>query len=128
MTDADVSIFDFLRAQLDEDERLLNAYEQSMSEAAARAGAYVLVLPPGWQAGEPFDIDRQRAEVDAKRRILRRGGPVCTCADQSQPMNPDTNWKTPLEHHLDCAAYETARLLALPYADRPGYRPEWGPQ
>ncbi|MFI1723903.1 DUF6221 family protein [Streptomyces sp. NPDC020489] len=63
-------------------------------------------------------------------QLVARGGPFCTSncdAPGNEPMNPDTNWTTPLEHHPDCAAYEAAKLLALPYADRPGYREEWRP-
>lgn len=67
-------------------------------------------------------------EIDAKRQLIARGGPFCTsnCDEPgNEPMNPDTNWTTPLEHHFGCAAYEAARVLAVPYAHRPGYREEW---
>lgn len=69
-------------------------------------------------------------EINATRRLLARDGPLCTsnCDDpDNEPQDPDTNWTTTLEHHFDCAAYEAAQMLALPYADRPGYREEWRP-
>ncbi|MFK4797803.1 DUF6221 family protein [Streptomyces sp. MPA0124] len=76
------------------------------------------------------DPERVLREIDAKRQLVARGGPFCTsdCDDpDNEPKNPDTDWTTPLDHHLDCAAYEAAKVLALPYADRPGYREEWRP-
>jgi hypothetical protein len=76
------------------------------------------------------DPARVLREIDAKRQLIARGGPFCTsgCDEPDrEPKNPDTNWATPLEHHLDCAAYEAAQVLALPYAGRPGYREEWAP-
>jgi hypothetical protein len=52
------------------------------------------------------------AEVDAKRRILdehaERGGTCTACSWQGAPCH-------------------TVRLLALPYADRPGYQEGWRP-
>ena len=74
--------------------------------------------------------ERVLQEIAAKRKLLVRGGPLCTsnCDDpDNEPKNPDTNWTTPLEHHFDCAAYEAAKVLTLPYADRSGYREEWRP-
>ncbi|MFJ6729345.1 DUF6221 family protein [Streptomyces sp. NPDC091281] len=76
------------------------------------------------------DPARVLREVDAKRALIARGGPFCTsnCGEPvNEPMNPDTNWTTPLEHHFDCGAYEAAKVLAAAYADRPGYREEWRP-
>lgn len=76
------------------------------------------------------DPARVLREIDAKRQLIARGGPFCTsdCDEPgNEPMDPDTNWTTPLEHHLDCAAYEAAKLIALPYADRPGYKEKWRP-
>jgi len=76
------------------------------------------------------DPARVLLEIDAKRQLIARGGPFCTsnCDEPgNEPMDPDTNWTAPLEHHLDCAAYKAAGVLALPYSDRPGYREEWRP-
>ena len=74
--------------------------------------------------------DRALREIDAKRKLIARGGPFCTsdCDEPgNEPKNPDTNWTTPLEHHLDCAAYNAAGVLAMVYTERPGYREEWRP-
>lgn len=73
---------------------------------------------------------RALREIDAKRKLIARGGPFCTsdCGEPgNEPKNPDTDWTTPLEHHLDCAAYDAAKVLAVVYPDRPGYRTEWAP-
>ncbi|CAL9598223.1 DUF6221 family protein [Streptomyces sp. enrichment culture] len=80
--------------------------------------------------GSALDPARVLREIDAKRQLIARGGPFCTsdCDDpDNEPKNPDTDWTTPLDHHLDCAAYEAAKVLALPYEDRTGYREHWRP-
>jgi hypothetical protein len=64
---------------------------------------------------------RVLAEVEAKRRILDEHYPVDTgdrisCASCGEIHCCPEPWP--------CL---TACLLALPYADRPGYRPEWKP-
>lgn len=44
---------------------------------------------------------------------------------------PPTDWvdrSLPLLHHCDCAAWTTAEFLAVAYADRDGYDPEWAPR
>ena len=67
------------------------------------------------------DPARVLREIDAKRRIAelhepadtdQADGPVCMTCDVLRGVEP---------------AYpcRTLRLLALPYADRPGYRDEW---
>lgn len=63
------------------------------------------------------DPARVLREIDAKRRIIAEhalNGWVCsTCDDGEVPPQA-----------FPCP---TLRLLALPYADRPGYRKEWAP-
>jgi hypothetical protein len=57
-------------------------------------------------------------DIVAKRKLIARGGPFCNgrCDDpDSPPMDPDTDWTTPLEHHLDCGALEAAQLIAEAY-------------
>jgi hypothetical protein len=74
------------------------------------------------------DPARVLAEVEAKRALIARGGPLCTsnCDDpDSLPMDPDTGWTVPLEHHFDCGAYEAAKLLARPFRDHPDFDPAW---
>lgn len=117
----------WLRAQLDDD------------EAEAQEWPAVLGDPP---TPHPFWLDtnghpiyeprpRRLAEVDAKRRILdehndpmsdgrslRPGGPqtVCGTCREFGMRNEQQPWPC-----------NTLRYLALPYADRPGYRDEWKP-
>lgn len=71
-------------------------------------------------------------EVEAKRRILDLHAPVPTFHHDQ----PQCEYCASLCHSrsgLGCdspdAPYpcDTVRLLALPYADRPGYRDEWRP-
>ncbi|WBB73251.1 DUF6221 family protein [Micromonospora sp. WMMD1128] len=106
----------WLRAQLDDDER------------AARAW-----LP----LGNPTAADREHiarhdparvlAEVDAKRRIIDEHEPypqpqrmatgeILACSTCGSVDDSPVEWPCP-----------TVRLLALPYADRAGYRDEWRP-
>lgn len=62
------------------------------------------------------DPARVLREIDAKRRILAEhalNGWVCTTCDNGE-----------VEQVFPCP---TLRLLALPYADQPGYREEWRP-
>ena len=69
-----------------------------------------------------FDPKRVLAECDTKRRIIELCKPPLV--DVSPPTRPGTEfipgmgrpWGEPV-----------LRLLALPYADRPGYRAEWRP-
>ena len=137
-------IIDFLHACLDEDERIARAADGDEIEATpSLRGAKYLTLRgqhddrhttelPAALADHiaAHDPARVLREIDAKRQLIGRGGPFCTSdCDKpgNEPMDPDTNWTTPLEHHFDCAAYKAAKVLALPYADRPGYREEWKP-
>lgn len=126
----------FLRARLKDDEDTAEATRQaSLSwrnfdmdgelRDDANAGT-VCIVPADEDRAHIARWDPQRviAEVAAKRKLIARGGPFCTsgCGDPgNEPMNPDTNWTTPLEHHCDCGAYEAAKVLALPYADHPDY-------
>ena len=103
----------WLRAQLDGDERLISEYEAYMAARATEAGSYVLGLPPGWQSGEPFDTERMRREVEAKRRILDEYERYA--AERRRAMG---GWESRKPSPILVA-------LALPYADRSGYRPEW---
>ncbi|MFI2664862.1 DUF6221 family protein [Micromonospora carbonacea] len=90
----------WLRAQIDDRERVVRAAKE------IRKPYYFEFID---EAAQPFvdlmlDPDRELAELDAKRRVL----------DLYEELN---------EPHL----YEAIRLLALPHADRPGYREEWRP-
>jgi hypothetical protein len=63
-----------------------------------------------------WDPERVLREIDAKRKIVAEhalNGWVCNTCDNGEA-----------EQVFPCP---TLRLLALPYADRPGYREEWRP-
>lgn len=98
----------WLRAQLDDDERV--------AEAAKDAWLWNDFTDDDGSAFiERLGIDRWLAEVDAKRRILDR----CGEAYREQGIYG--------EDGQEQLAEDVLRLLALPYADRPGYREEWRP-
>lgn len=70
-----------------------------------------------------FDPARVLAEVDAKRRII----------DQYEQLRADVaHWRGLGDEDAAPVATEWAygevvKMLALPYADRPGYLEEWRP-
>lgn len=124
MTDTD-ELVGWLRAQLDEDERVAR-------EAGYRASAWPLG-DTWWLEGVEhnvvgaeeaycyphnaahiarWDPARVLAEVDAKRRIIEDA--------EFWMWNDDRGGPDPM-------SASALRLLALPYADRPGYREQWRP-
>jgi len=84
---------------------------------------------------------RVRADLDAKRQIIELHSPEPSHYVNGrfifdEPGTPQCEYCASLCHSrsgLSCddpdAPYpcDTVRLLALPYADRPGYRDEWRP-
>jgi hypothetical protein len=142
----------WLRAQLDDDERVAAAAhvgpwraERAAESVYADESSVVLmpgpldgwatyVVPPqveGRDGIDPADAEhiacwdptRVLAEVDAKRRIIDEHGSYSgygthcdTCRHPTDDVAAGEPWPCP-----------TLRLLALPYADRPGYRNEWRP-
>ena len=128
----------WLRTQLDEDERVARATTASSSgiwhittggEIRDSDGIGIVHTSARLPAAEleyiaRHDPARALREVDAKRRILDRHGPIeifgsmyCTyCGMLGGQRARDVNWPCP--EILDAA---------LPYADRPGYRDEWRP-
>jgi hypothetical protein len=114
-------LVDWLRAQLDEDERVARAADagrwlpedkgitfeyraDDYHEGEAQARLVADSRANQEHIAEWYPA-RVLAEVEAKRRIL----------DDASAMV----WRDALGNFL--------RLLALPYADRPGYREEWRP-
>lgn len=96
----------WLRAQLDDDERIAGAAVNARlfddyPDAAA--------IPFAERLGPEYVL----AEVDAKRRIIAEHHPVDPCDAH------DAESRT--------IACDTLRLLALAYGSRPGYRDEWKP-
>lgn len=90
----------WLRAQLDEDERVINAACLHIDDCSDSGFT------------DRFTDDRLLAEVDAERRILDR------LRDERGFYRDDIASGT---------AEPVIRLLAVPYADRTGYREEWRP-
>ena len=136
----------WLRAQLDEDERLARAAFSDAGHWSANGSRFIVDQPDDgeWRRGTlamddrrvegigitlydegghdedqaafiaEHDPARVLREVEAKRRIIEEhpyaGAGKCETCDL------DRDWPCP-----------TLRLLALPYADRSGYREEWRP-
>lgn len=114
----------WLRAQLDEDERTARAadegpwqgkhlgrHDQAAVDTGARGGLIQLDGPRAAANGTHIvvhDPARVLREIDAKRRIVDRYAWLRDHGDTG-----GTAWVLP--------------LLALPYADRPGYREAWRP-
>ena len=130
----------WLRAQLDDDERLAKTAggehphwtttdEGDVTQVGTGGSGYLANGPWGsslFEVGEHIarhDPARVLAEVDAKRRILDEH--TCRCPD---PDCQDCGACSG-PHHADPAPAPctTLRLLALPYAGQPGYRDEWRP-
>ncbi|MGW3808842.1 DUF6221 family protein [Micromonospora sp. NPDC005113] len=129
----------WLRVQLDDDERVATGSESS--DAALR---WSLKLPGygSWiqdgngdtvvyDEGAPSESEAEHitrhdparvlAEVDAKRRIVDLF--EYEQIDVSLPGGPPAT----VPGRRPATAGPVLRLLALPYADRPGYRDEWRP-
>jgi hypothetical protein len=109
-------LVNFLHDQLDEDKRVLAEVEAA--RVAAGADRLPLTMFGVWWSWDP---SRVLAEIEAKQAILRRrnhiaGFPAATAGLAKQSIE------------AAAAAYnDVVRDLALPYRDRPGYRPEWAP-
>lgn len=137
---------EFLRARLDEDERAAQAcppwpWRFDPDEDAVLAADDVQVADVFALSGRQLratgdyivrhDPERALREVEAKRKIVKLHGratlraisgaqyyataTVCRSCEPNLHL-PELSWPCP-----------TLRLLALPYADRPGYREEWKP-
>jgi hypothetical protein len=127
-------LVDFVRAQLDEDERVARAADagrwlpedkgitfeyraddfhegEAQARLVADSRANQEHIACWWPA-------RVRAEVDAKRRIVDQ------CAGLADMGFVGSEW--PPGDMSELAA-QVLSMLALPYADQPGYRDEWRP-
>jgi len=131
----------FLRARLDDDaekahaaicdgaarwhtelDRVVDGY--AVADEHGQPVAYNEGSPSIGQAAHIAEHDPRRvlAEVDAKQRIMKRHFP------RRAP-----NWDYPGHIGYECAQCatehpcQTLRLLALPFAAHPDYRPEWAP-
>ena len=144
-------LLDFLRAQLDEDERVAQEASGDAWVTGASAGyeysrpgdVYAIAhdgtparIAQGTRCGPDISAEqssehiarhdpaRVLAEVEAKQRILDEHHPT-VYGDGSRPDCYCCSDK----RGDDVERYPclTVRLLALPYADRPGYQEAWRP-
>ena len=128
----------FLRARLDEDERLARAAIDE-PDGFLDAGPTVEALIYRGE-GETFDLPaRVLADVDAKRRMLDlHERVICDTRSAGLPIaRPQCAYCAGLCHSrsgLGCDdpidalwPCDTVRLLALPYADHPDYDESWRP-
>lgn len=104
-------LVEWLRAQLDDDEGAINLWADAdvFYDTSGDTGDYA----------QRFDADRMLAEVDAKRRIIDE------CAYWHDKVEAGEHYPA-LADRFE-VALSVLRLLALPYAEREGYRPEWRP-
>lgn len=84
-----------------------------------------------------WNTDRVLAECDAKRRVIELHTGEHECREMHTGTYPadwpkganygaaGEQWRHPSTEYFDERPCETLRLLALPYADRPGFREEW---
>lgn len=111
----------WLRQQLDDDERTARRVAPNQAPIEVRA----MVTREG---SEPFlvvDSALLLAQVDATRRIITEVVDEATSLDMSVDLDRRVGSRdTAVEPYLGDVLL---RLLALPYADRPGYREEWRP-
>lgn len=139
----------WLRVQLDEDEQTArDAKGEAPTETGVwtlvdnrehRAGAHIKVVDPlGYEVTENWEVNsrpwdtlphiarhdpaRVLREVEAKRRILDEIVPLIDQMD----AQIESEWGSGLGPTGE--SDRLVKLLALPYADRPGYREEWRPE
>ncbi|MFJ5644011.1 DUF6221 family protein [Streptomyces sp. NPDC093223] len=122
----------WLGEQLDEDERIANEAGGHRAEWRlatplddAELGDASWLRPPELKHAERHDPARVLREIDAKRQLVEchepwtasNGDVICgRCGREHIDGRPGG--------HFPC---QTLRLLALPYADRPGYLDAWRP-
>lgn len=126
-------LVEWLRGQLDEDERALRVGVIDAEGAwwCTRCGggfSDVRRLDDHLFAehgGREWGPARMLAEVDAKRRVFDLHGPVRLRSTRGAAETvTDCRMCNHFPAQYPCG---TLRLLALPYADRPGYQQEWAP-
>lgn len=114
----------WLLEQIAEDERHASvmAAEYPTPWDMADRGRIARVVADGPHFHEVIRVEQDQVSKDvgwlgecaAKRQVVELHGDQHDCADPSSGVYP----------YVGC---RTLRLLALPYADRPGYREEWRP-
>lgn len=146
-----MTLVEFLRARLDEDEQRakkdawiadhgsagaweawvghnlpysdLKAEDQPIARFNGPAHDGDVMLAARFKPAEVRDrAERMLAEVDAKRRIVELHEPIDGHCSSCLESENDFYGKT-----YEDAPCITLRLLALPYADHPDYDPAWRP-
>ena len=121
-----ITILEFLRARLDEDEQDAQAaakvrFDQAKDAPSERAEV-LAVQPPGSKVEAHvarWNPTRVLAEVEAKRQIVE----LCHSYIEAGMIQPGT---TPDDDAAGAELGEVVlRALALPYADHPDYNPAW---
>jgi hypothetical protein len=137
-------LLDFLRAQLDAREREVTgsgtlgwltyrrpdgSISYTIPAALAEDGTWIAAGQVAKGYASAVIVHREAdvlAEVDAKRRI------IAMHATGDFPYDPDDgpgdySWTERCDGCGEATPCLTLRLLALPFAGRPGYRDEWRP-
>lgn len=116
----------WLREQVDEDAQIARAAGDAFLHSD-RIGMPSL-HPSVHRHVYSWTTARVLAEVESKRRILDEhratdgvGGPACDRCSADEDGQHGMGWWVP-------SPCRTLRLLALPYAERPGWRDEWRPE
>lgn len=127
----------WLRAQLDEDEQVARAADGELSAVFTRIGSF----DPEMAADERHIMTHQPArvlrEIDAKRQVIKAytvsAERMEELAEERERLKVRGYDTLMTEMDLTTAVHQrdalggVLQLLALPYADRPGYRDEWRP-
>jgi hypothetical protein len=130
----------FLRARLDDDELVARDANTSPEMVTGIPRSYA-AAPVAMHIGR-WDPKRVLAEVDAKRRI------IADLLDERHDRNEEDHWYScaaivdnegellcldasraggPCDCGRDRRVERRLKILALPYAAHPDYRPEWVP-
>lgn len=119
-----IELVQWLRAQLDEDERIARAVTTEGVWRVGRSHGGASVEGEGWTVAGADALDgahiaahdpaRVLREIEAKRDLLRFAEGI---------HDHHETFTTGVAARLEA----TLRLFAAAYADRPGYREEWRP-
>jgi hypothetical protein len=131
-----VTLIEFLRARLDDDEATARAADPEWRTEHTRYHLAALDDEPAGHIAR-HNPARVLAEVDAKRRIVDHHAITVKKANIA-PYNWQTGDPQPAEYDVTCeicgwvgglptSGCLTLQLLALPYADHPDYDPAWKP-
>lgn len=121
----------WLGEQLDEDERIVREANTSPEMVTGIPGSYA-AAPVALLIAEFAGPARVLREIDAKRQILALHEPHQQPA-RGRDVDDRSTWMTCCSMCQASMVQEgdwpcdSLRLLALPYADRPGFRAEWRP-